>query len=352
MIDPVANLTILELALRGGCSGICLLVATRLFRRTPRFGVSNLGSAFCFCSAIYAVFSSPFVGNFSGPTFQALSLFATLNSVVFWWFATSLFDDSFRWNIWRLIPFVGLLLLTLNRWIAPDLVAYYAGNTVQQILIIAMMLHTLWLAISRRADDLVEPRRRFRPVFAFLVGMTGMIIAVIELSIGETDPQVWLSLLHATSLFGLALVFGSWIIGSVELFPTKSAVMPTPPKIDGMEEVVRRRLEDAMTAGAYLEEGLTIAQLSGKIAYPEYKVRQLINGALGFRNFSAFLNSYRIKDAKALLANPDLARLQVTQIAFELGYGSVATFNRAFKEAEGMTPSYFRKRAQQAASET
>ena len=78
---------------------------------------------------------------------------------------------------------------------------------------------------------------------------------------------------------------------------------------------------------------------------PEHQLRKLINGALGFRNFSAFLNARRIPDAKAVLADPDNAKRQVLQIALDLGYGSIAPFNRAFKEATGQTPTEFRKTA-------
>ena len=46
-----------------------------------------------------------------------------------------------------------------------------------------------------------------------------------------------------------------------------------------------------------------------------------------------------------MLADPTKARRQITQIAFELGYGSITPFNRAFKAEEGMTPTEFRRMA-------
>lgn len=76
---------------------------------------------------------------------------------------------------------------------------------------------------------------------------------------------------------------------------------------------------------------------------PEHQLRALINGELGHRNFSAFLNAYRLTEAKRLLADPEQARRQVLQIALDVGFGSIAPFNRAFKEATGRTPTEFRK---------
>jgi AraC-like DNA-binding protein len=69
----------------------------------------------------------------------------------------------------------------------------------------------------------------------------------------------------------------------------------------------------------------------------------LIHSGLGYRNFAAFLNGYRLSHAKALLANPDRARDTVLAIAHEAGFASLPTFNRVFKDAEGQTPTEFRE---------
>jgi hypothetical protein len=43
----------------------------------------------------------------------------------------------------------------------------------------------------------------------------------------------------------------------------------------------------------YRKEGLTIGELAELMNGQEYRVRRLINGELGFRNFNDFLNKYR-----------------------------------------------------------
>jgi AraC-like DNA-binding protein len=93
----------------------------------------------------------------------------------------------------------------------------------------------------------------------------------------------------------------------------------------------------------YLEEGLGIGVLAERLAVPEYRLRRLINRQLGHRNFPAFLNSYRVADAKAALADPARRREPILTIALGLGFGSIGPFNRAFKAATGMTPSAFRQ---------
>jgi AraC-like DNA-binding protein len=93
------------------------------------------------------------------------------------------------------------------------------------------------------------------------------------------------------------------------------------------------------------DEGLTIAKLAAQLGEQEYRLRRTINGQLGHRNFSAFLNGYRIAEVKSALADPAQRGVPIITIALDAGFGSLGPFNRAFREAEGMTPSEFRARA-------
>jgi AraC-like DNA-binding protein len=91
--------------------------------------------------------------------------------------------------------------------------------------------------------------------------------------------------------------------------------------------------------------GLTIGDLAERLGEHEYKVRQLINARLGFRNFGAFLNHYRVRDARQVLADPGQKHLGVAEVAYRFGYSSLGPFNRAFKEIVGQTPTEYRKAA-------
>ncbi len=75
---------------------------------------------------------------------------------------------------------------------------------------------------------------------------------------------------------------------------------------------------------------------------PEHRLRRLINGTLGYRNFASLINERRIAAARIVLADPAQASKSVAAIAFELGFGSLGPFNRAFKEATGATPTEWR----------
>ncbi len=115
---------------------------------------------------------------------------------------------------------------------------------------------------------------------------------------------------------------------------------PVPLVYQQSFEALRRLMDE----GYFKQSNLTIAQLAGKLSMPEHQLRELINQHLGFRNFSAFLNSYRIPAACALFEDISQIRTPILTIALELGYGSVGPFNRSFKEIIGHTPSEYRKK--------
>ena len=98
-----------------------------------------------------------------------------------------------------------------------------------------------------------------------------------------------------------------------------------------------------MSEGFYREPQLTIKVLADKLTMPEHQLRELINQCLGFRNFSIFLNSYRLAEACQQLEESINHRKPILTIALELGYGSIATFNRAFKQQLGKTPKEYRQ---------
>jgi AraC-like DNA-binding protein len=122
-----------------------------------------------------------------------------------------------------------------------------------------------------------------------------------------------------------------------------------PAREDGrssVEPALLRRLERLMIVErAYRREGLTIGSLAALMSLPEYRLRQIINEGLGCRNFNAFLNRYRIGEAKTALADADQKDVPVLTIAMDSGFQSLGPFNRAFKADTGLTPTEFRRLA-------
>jgi AraC-like DNA-binding protein len=93
----------------------------------------------------------------------------------------------------------------------------------------------------------------------------------------------------------------------------------------------------------YLEEDLTLKELADRTGIPLRDLSRIINEKL-HKNFSDFINFYRVEEAKHLLLLEGSREMTILDIAFEVGFNSKSNFNSAFKRHTGITPSLYKKR--------
>jgi AraC-like DNA-binding protein len=65
------------------------------------------------------------------------------------------------------------------------------------------------------------------------------------------------------------------------------------------------------------------------------------------KNFYAYVNQYRVEEAKRKITDARLAHLNLTGIALESGFKSKSAFNLNFKKITGYTPTEWRSRSAQ-----
>jgi AraC-like DNA-binding protein len=58
-------------------------------------------------------------------------------------------------------------------------------------------------------------------------------------------------------------------------------------------------------------------------------------------NFNDLINYYRVEDVKLQLQNTANAHLTIMSLAYDAGFNSKATFNRAFKKVTGKSPKEY-----------
>lgn len=61
------------------------------------------------------------------------------------------------------------------------------------------------------------------------------------------------------------------------------------------------------------------------------------------KNYSQFMNSYRIEEAIRLLTDPDNIKMSLKEIMTECGFTSTTNFYRTFQSATGLTPMNYRE---------
>ena len=206
--------------------------------------------------------------------------------------------------------------------------------------------HAVFVALRDIGDDLSDIRRRFRVGFVLVVGLEAIAIVAGEAWGGQGTDASGFTLLQSGSTVIAILVFGALLLSVNPLLLTPfSQTVAASDGLTPSEHVLKQKLDAALAEGIYRAPGLTIGLLAERLGVPEHRLRSLINLRLGYRNFSAFVNTYRLADAKTWLADPERVNLPVLTLAMDLGYGSLAPFNRAFREATGRTPTDFRRAA-------
>lgn len=92
----------------------------------------------------------------------------------------------------------------------------------------------------------------------------------------------------------------------------------------------------------YLQNNLSLVSLAKRMKISTHHLSQLINSQFGV-SFFEFIYRFRIDDAKALLNNPDMSHVSVSDIWDNLGFNSASTFHAAFKRQVGISPLQYRK---------
>lgn len=345
---PSLDTASLDIALRLIGIGQLVLVALVVWRSAAGAAVRRVTVALLIGVIGYLINSGPQFTALTMPLRLAVVLASNLAPLFLWLFAHVVFDRP----IDRRIGLAGFGLIVasvtvyvMRRWCEPLIpLADAVGHLTAALLVI----HAMIIAVRERDDDLVEQRRRFR---------VGFVLVVAVLSIGVLASEAWFGFGHEPPwmLVSQSVVIALAILGIGSAMLDADPALLAPPRGVGAplaldawspaERVLKGKLDAAMEARIWLEPGLTITALAAKLDVPEHRLRALINRRLGHRNFSAFLNALRIAEAKAVLADPARVDLPVLTIAMDLGYGSLAPFNRAFRESVGQTPTEYRRAA-------
>jgi AraC-like DNA-binding protein len=268
---------------------------------------------------------------------------------LFWLFAQSWFDDDFQLRPWHGLAVAGLV-------VAGAISSYlgFSGGWPRLVLVLMWPLPNaiftalgVAAALRGRDNDLVELRRRLRLVLALTIGLAILVIVGAELLSPGWPPPGWWRLINSASLLSLTVMvafaaFG-WRDPGLLMPPAKPADTAAPPEADDSQLLAR--LATLMRAERlYRQDGLTITAVAARLGVPEYRLRRAINQGLGARNFNAWLNEFRIAEARAALADPTQRAVPILTIALDAGFGSLAPFNRAFRSDTGCTPTEYRAR--------
>jgi len=92
----------------------------------------------------------------------------------------------------------------------------------------------------------------------------------------------------------------------------------------------------------YLEPLLSMEDIADELRISKSYISKLINSYSDY-NFSDFVNSLRVEQAKKFLSNDEFSNYTIVAIGLECGFNSKSTFYAAFKKFTSETPSIYRE---------
>ncbi|MGB5508157.1 helix-turn-helix domain-containing protein [Robiginitalea sp.] len=167
-------------------------------------------------------------------------------------------------------------------------------------------------------------------------------VRVIEISLSLT-----LILLSLNLFFNPRLLYGDyWVFeepAGGEAGDTDSETPAFSARTHQEEKKMLELLDSHMQEHSpYLKKGYTIHELAQATQIPAYRISHVINQVEG-RNFSSWINAYRVSHFIILLNDEATSRYTVESIAKQCGFSSRSSLINSFKKEKGMTPgSYIR----------
>jgi AraC-like DNA-binding protein len=353
------GLTAIDLGLRGATSGVFLLIILATLRRSASSPQALLGMAMSAGGVFYAITTAPY---FPKSSWWWVLPIMSAQPTVFWLWARAAFDDDFVLRRWHGALWLGIVaftfVLTLGWFYWPALAR--VGGRGLALFNLALAFAAAVQTVKTWGADLVARRRRLRfTMLAINVGLIAVVAAAGFAAIPVVVPNAPGSLPTAFVLFVVAMIAGlTPLQPAVPVNDATAAIASSDGRAAGraptgrvdprvvVDPILLRRLDHLMTVErTYRQEGLAIGALAARLDVPEHRLRQAINEGLGYRNFNAFLNRYRIEDARLALSDVTQREVPVLTIAMDAGFQSLGPFNRAFKAETGVTPTEFRREA-------
>lgn len=153
---------------------------------------------------------------------------------------------------------------------------------------------------------------------------------------------------------------GDWLVGHLGWYPLyiplvilsywlgirgylSSKTLPVPSaQIDRtVTQATLQTLEQLMSGEKlYRDPELSLARLAIRVGVAPKILSSVMNQHLGKR-FNEYVNEYRVREVQDRLLNGECRAQTIAALAYESGFNSLQTFQRAFKAISGITPSEF-----------
>lgn len=201
----------------------------------------------------------------------------------------------------------------------------------------------------------VKVKQRYWLFFVIVYGY--LIYNFTDLLVMIFWPDFWQSLMPAFFYLDMLLYLLCFcfliLFGLTELNWVRKLVVPasvhfTTGASPSALENLGRRLDCLFEEDAiHTDPELSLSMLADKLGASSVAVSEYLKSHRN-TSFYELLNYHRVQAFKQKLTDPQYRHYSLEGLAYEAGFGSKATFNRAFKKLEGVTPGEYRRKAGEA----
>jgi len=328
--------------------GVLLLLATLTVMHFKKWRSAPYLILTCISLSALFIGYSPNALRPSGTLFVVVRLLDVPHLVFIWLFALSLFNSRFTLKPFHIL--IGALYSAPIIWVRldefrGDLKTPTLIGPVISLLSIALITHLCVTTLTGRKDDLLNKRRASRIYFVAIIAFVTIVSAISEPLIPSASE--WRQTSKVLAIWP-AIVWGFiWMVSFDQKAVTFTEDVKENNSLNERDRQLRDKLVYVMKEGlAFKDPSLNIVKLASKMGVTQYRLRSLINQNLGYKNFSEFVNAYRIEEVKKALTDRKNEHIPILTIALDSGFNSLSSFNRVFKDSESMTPTEYRNQNQ------
>ncbi|MCI5049279.1 MAG: helix-turn-helix transcriptional regulator [Rickettsiales bacterium] len=199
-----------------------------------------------------------------------------------------------------------------------------------------IMLYLLRGSLNPLSGDL-QRRHKYWLIMAltFLnVLLLGIRLLMFTDHISMNEGELAISVLRVSFIY-LVMTSLFRVFDQSQPFGVKQALRKQSIDADLIDKIESAMRDKHM----YRELGINRESLAQHVGVNEQALSKALNGHFQ-KSFNEYVNRYRIEEAKERLLNEKTA---VTVIAFEVGFNSIASFNRVFRAMVGTSPTEYRQ---------
>lgn len=121
---------------------------------------------------------------------------------------------------------------------------------------------------------------------------------------------------------------------------SESTEKETSTELSDIEEMKSKILELITEKRIFENPKLTLSDVSNELGVTTKTISTVVNSGFDL-NFNDFINFHRIEALKQKLKDGEQKRSTLLGLAYDCGFNSKATFNRAFKKNTGLSPKEY-----------